>query len=299
MPTVAAIVDQHGEEILEIWEEEAGKAASARGLTRPALMNLMPEYLSSLAQASDQELGRYTGRRRALVEHHFSSRLRQGFDLAEIIEEFALLGRCIARMWLAAPSTRPTSDAVERLFSELQKASVAVADMFREHLLNDEQSEKHYVRLLETIAKEALEPGASRFRERLADALTVIMESTGAQSAAILLFDPKTQTLITTASRGPADELLEKYVTSLGPSSFPGRIASHQEPISVVDAATTELEVSDSLRRSGIHSLLGVRLAPGHRLVRSEEHTSELQSPVHLVCRLLLEKKKKKISIEK
>src|SRR5690348_17774275 len=33
--------------------------------------------------------------------------------------------------------------------------------------------------------------------------------------------------------------------------------------------------------------------APGHpRPRRSEEHTSELQSPVHLVCRLLLEKKK-------
>src|SRR5438876_8740302 len=30
------------------------------------------------------------------------------------------------------------------------------------------------------------------------------------------------------------------------------------------------------------------------RRTRSEEHTSELQSPVHLVCRLLLEKKKKK-----
>src|SRR5258708_28704483 len=28
---------------------------------------------------------------------------------------------------------------------------------------------------------------------------------------------------------------------------------------------------------------------------RSEEHTSELQSPDHLVCRLLLEKKKKKL----
>ena len=27
-------------------------------------------------------------------------------------------------------------------------------------------------------------------------------------------------------------------------------------------------------------------------LLRSEEHTSELQSPDHLVCRLLLEKKK-------
>src|SRR5258708_22498214 len=30
---------------------------------------------------------------------------------------------------------------------------------------------------------------------------------------------------------------------------------------------------------------------------RSEEHTSELQSPDHLVCRLLLEKKKKHVSI--
>src|SRR5689334_24005477 len=31
---------------------------------------------------------------------------------------------------------------------------------------------------------------------------------------------------------------------------------------------------------------------------RSEEHTSELQSQFHLVCRLLLEKKKKKIKTE-
>src|SRR5437879_8071211 len=32
----------------------------------------------------------------------------------------------------------------------------------------------------------------------------------------------------------------------------------------------------------------------GRASVRSEEHTSELQSPMYLVCRLLLEKKKKK-----
>src|SRR2546422_182071 len=33
---------------------------------------------------------------------------------------------------------------------------------------------------------------------------------------------------------------------------------------------------------------------PKRRQCRSEEHTSELQSRLHLVCRLLLEKKKKK-----
>src|SRR5690348_18072516 len=35
----------------------------------------------------------------------------------------------------------------------------------------------------------------------------------------------------------------------------------------------------------------------GHAAARSEEHTSELQSPVHLVCRLLLEKKNKTFTI--
>src|SRR2546422_6150979 len=33
--------------------------------------------------------------------------------------------------------------------------------------------------------------------------------------------------------------------------------------------------------------------------IRSEEHTSELQSRLHLVCRLLLEKKKKRIESSK
>src|SRR5207244_2673782 len=42
-----------------------------------------------------------------------------------------------------------------------------------------------------------------------------------------------------------------------------------------------------------IHRLAGV----GDRLYRSEEHTSELQSPDHIVCRLLLEKKNKKKTV--
>src|SRR5437762_10402000 len=36
------------------------------------------------------------------------------------------------------------------------------------------------------------------------------------------------------------------------------------------------------------------KLADAMAFQRSEEHTSELQSPMYLVCRLLLEKKKKK-----
>src|SRR4051794_41252759 len=42
----------------------------------------------------------------------------------------------------------------------------------------------------------------------------------------------------------------------------------------------------------GLLDLGQARERPRWRRLRSEEHTSELQSPVHLVCRLLLEKKK-------
>src|SRR2546422_6462306 len=41
-----------------------------------------------------------------------------------------------------------------------------------------------------------------------------------------------------------------------------------------------------------VHLVAAGRGAKGGRALRSEEHTSELQSRLHLVCRLLLEKKK-------
>src|SRR2546426_8949417 len=41
------------------------------------------------------------------------------------------------------------------------------------------------------------------------------------------------------------------------------------------------------------HGVLGEGIELEQDLRRSEEHTSELQSPCNLVCRLLLEKKKK------
>src|SRR2546422_4519619 len=46
-----------------------------------------------------------------------------------------------------------------------------------------------------------------------------------------------------------------------------------------------------------IAALMLVRGSP-RRSARSEEHTSELQSRLHLVCRLLLEKKKQRKKIQ-
>src|SRR5256885_10813617 len=66
------------------------------------------------------------------------------------------------------------------------------------------------------------------------------------------------------------------------------------------DTATTEiytlslhdaLPISGVLREPGQDGALLFTTCVSH-LTRSEEHTSELQSPCNLVCRLLLEKKK-------
>src|SRR5438876_5886468 len=67
------------------------------------------------------------------------------------------------------------------------------------------------------------------------------------------------------------------------------------EPI-VADGAG----VAEGLVRLGAPDSREPLAARGRRLTgiwRSEEHTSELQSPVHLVCRLLLEKKKIELTL--
>src|SRR5207248_9694830 len=53
------------------------------------------------------------------------------------------------------------------------------------------------------------------------------------------------------------------------------------------------LNVEPETREAAIAALDALRAELEAKGVRSEEHTSELQSPYDLVCRLLLEKKKK------
>src|SRR2546422_6920105 len=61
----------------------------------------------------------------------------------------------------------------------------------------------------------------------------------------------------------------------------------------------SQTALDDERRGAATHRLLGEVVAIALKAAdaeeeRSEEHTSELQSRLHLVCRLLLEKKKKK-----
>src|SRR5687768_18085700 len=63
-------------------------------------------------------------------------------------------------------------------------------------------------------------------------------------------------------------------------------------PRRVVEAWADVNQVADAFDGEESEAQASVRMLSEIRHPRSEEHTSELQSRLHLVCRLLLEKKK-------
>src|SRR3989442_2260353 len=94
--------------------------------------------------------------------------------------------------------------------------------------------------------------------------------------------------------RRPPRSTLFPYTTLFRSSSpeqraLTGHAAEQRGPrigVAVLGAAVEQQRGGDAPRRVRIEE-------PGfHPAARSEEHTSELQSRPHLVCRLLLEKKK-------
>src|SRR5690606_42087958 len=89
--------------------------------------------------------------------------------------------------------------------------------------------------------------------------------------------------------------------------SFPTRRSSdleglHQDRLRLILGADdpdhlVDVEIGDQIAAQDLQPVLDLLLAvvraPQQHVTRSEEHTSELQSRENLVCRLLLEKKKK------
>src|SRR5437763_5932736 len=89
---------------------------------------------------------------------------------------------------------------------------------------------------------------------------------------------------------------------NVAPLLQPGAVAEHE----VIAPFTFPVNKSDQELAREAEELAGTvrpiyefqQRALDSASIRSEEHTSELQSPMYLVCRLLLEKKKKHTSYD-
>src|SRR5688500_19668925 len=92
------------------------------------------------------------------------------------------------------------------------------------------------------------------------------------------------------------DGIRDYKVTGVQTCALPisGRVAAPGARTGRADSTASRAGRAASRDTAGIARRQGPSRPSGWAAIRSEEHTSELQSPCNLVCRLLLEKKKKK-----
>src|SRR5207244_7729243 len=121
----------------------------------------------------------------------------------------------------------------------------------------------------------------------------------GIGAAAAATTGPREARATEVLSQGASGPQVLALQQALAAAAFqPGEIDGEYGPRTA--SAVSNFQSAKRLPVTGIADAdtmrsLGLVVAPVVPLPqRSEEHTSELQSPDHLVCRLLLEKKKKK-----
>src|SRR5690348_5891762 len=89
-------------------------------------------------------------------------------------------------------------------------------------------------------------------------------------------------------------EFLLRFLLQIPGLADPAKIRSRDELVQIAQRVGREAFEAKLAYFKEVEAKVGASNLGSQALSRSEEHTSELQSPVHLVCRLLLEKKKKK-----
>src|SRR2546429_5099998 len=96
--------------------------------------------------------------------------------------------------------------------------------------------------------------------------------------------------------RRPPRSTLFPYTTLFRSPAGPGEASPVRDPVGGRRDLAGVRGTRDRTARADLRQAGGRHqgaAAGEHRTARSEEHTSELQSRLHLVCRLLLEKKKR------
>jgi signal transduction histidine kinase len=261
---IRKIIDENADNIVESWEAEAKKSVAGQGLTRAELVNRLPAFLASLLRSEGATADPNLVSQRWLIDSHLADRLRQGFELPEMVEEFHILGRCLERTWSGrADVERPNPLEIERLHEELRRATTAAMALFSENLIQYQQSEKRFLRRLQKVTDDALvENGIVSKRVALQRKLGVIADALQAETTGLYFYEPEGRQLRLVAYTGIKDDLKDQYVTPLGAPSFASRLVDTRGGLYVADVATSDLDVPEPLRKTGARSILGMPLLP-------------------------------------
>jgi len=259
--SIRALIDENADRIIEAWETEARKSVAGSGLSRPELVNRLPAFLATLLRGGDASTDPDLVSQRWLIDSHLADRLRQGFELPEMVEEFHILGRCIEAVWSGSDAGRPDAAQIERMHEELRGATSAAMGLFGENLIQYQQSEKRFLRRLQKVAAECMANPAAPLRMRLHEILQVISDALRAETTGLYFYEPEGKQLRLVASTGLEDDLMDQYVTPLGAPSLASRLADTRGGLYVPDVAKSGLELPEPIRKKA-RSILGMPLLP-------------------------------------
>ena len=146
---LADFLREHREDILALWEGQVRRIRAARTLDRPALLDHLPEFIEELAE--------YVGDIRTGQEPvppdrphiHALERLENGYDLAEVVEEYSILRRCITE--LAAQKHAPALRS-----AELPRLHEAIDQAIALSVVRYAESRERTLRALDRISSAAL-----------------------------------------------------------------------------------------------------------------------------------------------
>ncbi len=244
-------------EILERWERVVRQLPVARDLDRPALLDHLPELLDRIARMADELAA--GGKPRlppALAEIHAIERLDEGFDLAQVVTEYAVLRDCIVELWSehaeASKSDTLGMRALNQAIDKAVGASVQRYTLARDRTLQS----------LDRISAAALE---TRSMDDLLDRLLqVLIETTEAvDTATVLLRDGNLLRVRASVGLG-ADR--GTFAVEIG-EGYAGTIAATRRPLALRSAATDPLVRNPALRAKGVKALFGVPLIDGTNVI--------------------------------
>jgi signal transduction histidine kinase len=262
--SIRRIIDENADRIVAEWESEARNSVAARGLTRAELVSRLPAFLASLLRSEDASADPNLVSQRWLIDSHLADRLRQGFELPEMVEEFHILGRCLEATWSGREAAeRPGAQEVKQLHEEIRSATTAAMALFGENLIQYQQAEKRFLRRLHKVAADSMGDDAIVApRLRLQKKLEVISDALNAETTGLYFYEPEGRQLRLVAFTGVEDDLMDQYVTPLGAPSFASRLVDTRGGLYVADVAKSGLDVPEPLRKAGARSILGMPLWP-------------------------------------
>ena len=143
----------HRERILSDWVDAVRVLEPAKDLDRPVLLDSLPQFLDELADFLDDVRAGHPAKEPVNPPTiHALDRLEVGYDLTEVVEEYAILRRCIVELVHDEGAPAMRSAQLARLHTGIDKAIVTSTARYH-------QASERTLRALERISSTALTYG--------------------------------------------------------------------------------------------------------------------------------------------